>query len=109
MKAPIPRLLASSTHLFASGGKYEHALAPCFIQVLELAMNLPGVRSPLTPQQRARMTRRVIEPQLHERATIYLLLAHVLSRLSTLLDAPEAKKVCAGLLAVRPQVATLTP
>jgi len=63
------------------------------MQVLELAMSLPGVRQPLTTQQRARMTRRVIEPQLHERATIFLLLAQCLSRLSKLPDAPEAKKV----------------
>ena len=35
-------------------------------------------------------------PTLHERATIYLLLADVLGRLSKLPDAPEAKKVGGG-------------
>ena len=35
-------------------------------------------------------------PTLHERATIYLLLADVLGRLSKLPDAPEAKKVGKG-------------
>lgn len=62
-------------------------------QVLETAMNLPGVRTPMTPQQRARLVRRVTEPTLYERATVYLLLAECLGRLSKLPDAPEAKKV----------------
>ncbi|KAL6760145.1 intraflagellar transport protein [Haematococcus lacustris] len=61
-------------------------------KVLEAAMNLPGVRSPLTAQQRARLTRRVAEPSLHERASVYLLLAEVLARSSKLPEAPEAKK-----------------
>ena len=69
-------------------------------QVLELAMGLPGVRSSLSTQQSARMTRRVIEPQLHERATIYLLLAQCLSRLSSKPDVPEAKKVITWLHSV---------
>lgn len=56
-------------------------------------MNLPGVRTALTPQQRARLNRKVVEPTLHERATIYLLLADVLARMSKIPDAPEAKKV----------------
>ncbi|GIL85609.1 hypothetical protein Vretimale_13293 [Volvox reticuliferus] len=61
-------------------------------RVLESAMNLPGVRTPLTAQQRARLGRKVVEPTLHERATIYLLLADVLTRISKMPDAPEAKK-----------------
>lgn len=61
-------------------------------RVLEAAMNLPGVRTALTPQQRARLNRKVVEPTLHERATIYLLLADVLARMSKIPDAPEAKK-----------------
>ncbi len=56
-------------------------------------MNLPGVRTALTPQQRSRLNRKVVEPTLHERATIYLLLADVLARMSKIPDAPEAKKV----------------
>jgi hypothetical protein len=56
-------------------------------------MNLPGVRTALDPKQRQRLTRRVVEPSTHERASIYLLLAEVLSRISKLPDAPEAKKV----------------
>lgn len=56
-------------------------------------MSLPGVRTALTPQQRARLTRRVVEPTLHDRASLFLLMAEVLSRLSKLPDAPEAKKV----------------
>ena len=63
------------------------------VQVLEHAMGLPGERTRLAPQQRARMTRRVIEPQQHERVSIYLLLAQCLSKLSKQPDAPEAKKV----------------
>lgn len=65
-------------------------------QALEAAMALPGVRTALTPQQRQRLGRRVVEPSLHERATVYLLLAEVLSRLSKMPDAPEAKKVRGG-------------
>ncbi len=56
-------------------------------------MALPGVRSALTAQQRSRSVRRIIEPTLYERASVYLLLAEVLSRQSKLPDAPEAKKV----------------
>ncbi|PNW81978.1 hypothetical protein CHLRE_06g268800v5 [Chlamydomonas reinhardtii] len=61
-------------------------------RVLESAMNLPGVRTALTVQQRARLGRKVVEPTLHERATVYLLLADVLARQSKIPDAPEAKK-----------------
>ena len=67
-------------------------------------MNLPGVRTALRPEQQQAAARqgsggggggrRVHAPTLHERATIYLLLADVLGRLSKLPDAPEAKKVC---------------
>ncbi len=46
-------------------------------QVLDNAMNLPGVRTALTPQQRARVARRVVEPTVYERASVYLLLAEV--------------------------------
>ncbi|EFJ52945.1 hypothetical protein VOLCADRAFT_78980 [Volvox carteri f. nagariensis] len=70
-----------------ANGKLEDAK-----RVLESAMNLPGVRTPLSAQQRARMGRKVVEPTLHERATIYLLLADVLARISKIPDAPEAKK-----------------
>ncbi|KAG2502129.1 hypothetical protein HYH03_000619 [Edaphochlamys debaryana] len=61
-------------------------------RVLEAAMNLPGVRTQLSAQQRSRLGRKVTEPTLHERATIYLLLADVLARISKIPDAPEAKK-----------------
>jgi len=61
-------------------------------KVLEAAINLPGVRTALKPEQRARLGPRVQPPTLHERASIYLLLADVLGRLSKLPDAPEAKK-----------------
>lgn len=47
------------------------------LQVLESAMGLPGVRQTLGPQARARIGRKLVEPTLHERATIYLLLAQV--------------------------------
>ena len=64
------------------------------MKVLETAINLPGVRTALKPEQRDRLgARRIQEPSMHERATIYLLLADVLGRLSKLPDAPEAKKV----------------
>lgn len=74
--------------VLVASGKLEDAR-----KVLESAMNLPGVRTVLTAQQRARLGRRVTDPTTHERATIYLLLAEVLSRLSKIPDAPEAKKV----------------
>ncbi|KAG1671374.1 hypothetical protein FOA52_002984 [Chlamydomonas sp. UWO 241] len=61
-------------------------------KVLESAINLTGVRTALKPEQRARLGPRVATPTMHERATIYLLLADVLGRLSKLTDAPEAKK-----------------
>lgn len=51
-----------------------HAL---YAQVLETAMGLAGVRQALGPQARARMGRKIVEPTLHERATIYLLMAQV--------------------------------
>ena len=66
--------------------------APDALQVLETAMNLPGVRTAMSPQQRARFTRKVVEPSLHERATIYLMLADLLAKMSKMPDAPEAKK-----------------
>lgn len=80
-----------NAQVLVSSGKLDDAR-----KVLETAMQLPGVRSALKPEQRAavqaRAGRRVVEPTLHERATIYLLLADVLGRLSKLPDAPEAKK-----------------
>lgn len=56
-------------------------------------MSMPGVRTALTPAQRERLGRKGLEPTLHERATIYLLLAEVLTKTSKMADAPEAKKV----------------
>ena len=80
-----------NAQVLVSSGKLDDAR-----KVLETAMQLPGVRSALKPEQRAavqaRAGRRVVEPTLHERATIYLLLADVSGRLSKLPDAPEAKK-----------------
>ncbi|MEW5298948.1 MAG: hypothetical protein WDW36_002017 [Sanguina aurantia] len=72
-----------------SSGKVEECR-----RVLDAAMSLPGVRKPLTPQQRARMgpRSRILEPSLHERATVYLLLAEVISRLAKVPNAPEATK-----------------
>lgn len=56
-------------------------------------MALPGVRTAMTPQQRGRLGKRLAEPTLAERATIYLLLAEVLSRMAKGPESPEAKKV----------------
>lgn len=71
-----------------AGGRLEEAQ-----RVLEAAMALPGVKAQLTPAQRQRLGRRLAEPSTSERASIYLLLAQVLQRLSAKPDAPEAKKV----------------
>ncbi|GLC77752.1 hypothetical protein PLESTB_000959000 [Pleodorina starrii] len=75
------------SRVLVANGKLEEAK-----RVLESAMNLPGVRTPLTTQQRGRLGRKVVEPTLHERATIFLLLAEVLAKISKIPDAPEAKK-----------------
>ena len=74
-------------------GKVEDAR-----KVLESAMNLPGVKTPLKADQKARLLAGgrkggFAEPSLHERASIYLMLADVLNKLSKGQDAPEAKKV----------------
>jgi hypothetical protein len=87
----IPCQLPTSTQLFPAGA--SHTLAVCTVQALELIMSMPGVRTTLTPQQRAKLGRAATTPSLHERATVYLLLAEVLTRLSTMPDPPEAKKV----------------
>uniref|UniRef100_A0A7S0S5T6 Tetratricopeptide repeat-like domain-containing protein n=1 Tax=Chlamydomonas leiostraca TaxID=1034604 RepID=A0A7S0S5T6_9CHLO len=83
----MPLFHVVNAQVLMASGKLEEAR-----KVLESAMNLPGMRTALTPQQRARLGRRVVEPTLHERATTYLLLADCLGRLSKLPDAPEAKK-----------------
>jgi tetratricopeptide repeat protein 21B len=44
-------------------------------------MSAPGIRTPLTPDQRARLSRRSLEPSTHERASVYLLLAEAHARL----------------------------
>lgn len=64
-------------------------------KILEAGMKLPGVKSPVTPAQRkkARQQGRMREPQLHERVSIYLLMAECLSLQSRLTDAPEATKI----------------
>jgi len=69
------------------------------VKALETAMGLPGVRTPLTPAQRQsraalRAAGRPVasEPTLHERVTLFLMMAEVLAKTSKLPDAPEAKK-----------------
>ncbi|KAF8072682.1 TTC21B [Scenedesmus sp. PABB004] len=65
-------------------------------QVLEGAMALPGVCSAASPEQAARLARRGCLPSLHERATVFLLLAEVVGRLSPGgREAPEARKYLA--------------
>lgn len=61
--------------------------------MLEAALSLPGVQSAPTPEQTARLARRGCLPSLHERASIYLLLADVIMRLAKGGEAPEARKV----------------
>ncbi len=51
-------------------------------KLLDTAFKLPGVRSPLTGAQRAKLGKKVVEPTTHERATIYLARADVLSKLA---------------------------
>lgn len=66
-------------------------------QVLESAMSLPGVRSPATPEQAARLARRGCLPSVHERASIFLLLAEAITQLGKGPAAAEAKKVGLGV------------
>jgi hypothetical protein len=51
------------------------------LQALEAALAAPGVRAPLTAEQRERLARRGLEPSDHERASAFLLLAEVHARL----------------------------
>ncbi len=49
------------------------------LQVLDAAFIIPGVRSSLTPAQRDRLGKKGLEPTLHERATLFLLMIDVLT------------------------------
>lgn len=65
-------------------------------KVLEAGMKLPGVKAPMTAAQRIKTAKggiRLREPLLHERVSIYLLMAECLSKQSRLNDAPEATKI----------------
>lgn len=68
----LPAYHVTHARVLLAGGKLEEAK-----KVLEAAMTMPGVRSALTPRQRARLRLRAAEPTLHERASVYLLLAEV--------------------------------
>jgi hypothetical protein len=50
-------------------------------KVLEAALAAPGVRTPLSPAQRERLARGGLAPSDHERASVFLLLAEVHSKL----------------------------
>ncbi|KAI8469287.1 MAG: intraflagellar transport protein [Monoraphidium minutum] len=50
-------------------------------KVLEAALAAPGVRAPLTPEQRDRLAKRGLEPSTYERAGVFLLLAEVHQKL----------------------------
>ena len=62
-------------------------------QVLETAMSLPGVRSPASPEQAARLAKRGCLASVHERARIYLLLAEVITRIGKPQAATDVRKV----------------
>jgi tetratricopeptide repeat protein 21B len=62
-------------------------------QVLESAMGLPGVRSPAAPEQAARLAKRGCLPSLHERASIFLLLAEAVTKQGKVTAAADARKV----------------
>lgn len=60
-----------------AGGRLHEARA-----ALEAALQLPGVRSPLASrEQRERLAKKGMEPSTHERASVFLLLAEVHSKL----------------------------
>jgi tetratricopeptide repeat protein 21B len=67
------------------------------LQVLETAMSLPGVRSPASAEQAARLAKRGCLPSVHERARIFLLLAEVITSIGKPQAAAEVRKVRAGL------------
>jgi hypothetical protein len=64
-----------------------------WLQVLESAMSLPGVRSWAAPEQAARLAKRGCLPSLHERASIFLLLADVITQQGRPGAAAEATQV----------------
>lgn len=63
------------------------------LQVLETAMSLPGVRSPASAEQAARLAKRGCLPSVHERARIFLLLAEVITSIGKPQAAAEVRKV----------------
>lgn len=65
-----------SKALIASGRLHEARTA------LDAALQLPGVRAALTSrEQRERLAKKGMEPSTHERASVFLLLAEVHSKL----------------------------
>jgi tetratricopeptide repeat protein 21B len=56
-------------------------------------MALPGVRTPLTPAQRQRLAAKGAEPSLHDRASLYVLMAEALLRGGTAADVSQAREV----------------
>jgi len=62
-------------------------------KILEGALTLPGVRGDLAPEQRARLAAKGAEPTLHQRATIFLLLAEVTASAGSASDVEDAKRV----------------
>lgn len=71
-------------------------MAECLLdvmQVLEGALALPGVQTPVNAEQALRLSRKGCLPSLHERAHVYLQLADVCTKLGKSQDCPEARKV----------------
>lgn len=67
------------------------------MQLLDSAMNLPGVRTgKVSSAHRPKPGRPLVLPTVSERATIYLLLAEVQAKLAKSPSAPEVTKVAAA-------------
>lgn len=77
-----------------AGAIHNHAFVYPRPQVLETAMSLPGVRSPASSEQAARLAKRGCLASVHERARIYLLLAEVTTSIGKPQAATEVRKVC---------------
>lgn len=68
--------VAIASQVLVANGRLEDAR-----KVLDTAMAAPGIRAPLSAEQRERLSKKGLEPSTHERAGVYLLLAEVHQKL----------------------------
>ena len=65
-------------------------------KVLDTAMAAPGIRAPLSQEQRDRLSKKGLEPSAHERASVFLLLAEVHQKLWTQKRQPQPQDQALG-------------